>query len=122
MLSIDKTSKVLIKYCWNISIIGIEDLPDVFTRRLGTELFLIILEHKHFKGYILINKISEILLLVRSIKLITKLSRLLDIFRCSDFKEYFIIEKPIYRELVIYWLPERAIFLRDMRITVYYIQ
>ena len=49
-----------------------------------------------------VNKISEILLLVRSIELITRLSRLSDIFRYSDFKEYSIIEKLIYRELVIY--------------------
>src|SRR5256885_454093 len=85
---------------FKIIIIKIEDLLDIFTKRSGTKSFLVILEHKYFEEYVFINKISEILLSVRSIKLITRLFRLPNIFRYSDFKEYSIIEKLIYRELV----------------------
>jgi hypothetical protein len=102
VLSINKTSKVLIKYCWNISIVEIENLSDVFAERSEIESFLVVLKYKHFEKHVFVNKTSEILLLARSVELITELFKLLDVFKYLNSKEYSIIEKPICRELIIY--------------------
>jgi len=74
----------------------------IFAEKSETEFSLTIIEYNYFEACMCIKKIFKISDSKLKVNLITKLFKLSNIFVCLIFREFFIIEKKTYRELVIY--------------------